>query len=145
MELTSLERAALDAIVGYEDGPLARAHRRALSAVLANVSVSERTNTGVGFYTHLMFDAARLAAFRYPYPIDGPLISLAAPDEPTVMCFLLWLNDRPVLEGVDIGGPGDPIDLTNRDLYGLRGGAMDWFGPDGHPKGLTDGAPPQSA
>ena len=113
---TSLERAVLDVICdGQPDG--------ALRGLLATARVTERDNTGHGFFTYFEVDRG-LPSFDHPSrAILGPNAFMEDMGDGNQMGFLVWLeNGYPdCLEGFQHGDlRGNTVDLKLRDLRKLR-------------------------
>ncbi len=114
MEFTGLERAVLAAIC--REHPSVGGQLRGL---LETARLSERKNTGHGFYTR--FNVDRLVPpVVWPEPMaPGPNCEVAVGGETLLMGFILWLDaGYPVcLEGFQYGTPsGEDIDLQREDL-----------------------------
>ena len=94
-----------------------------LRKLLSDARISERDNTGHGFYTS--FDLGKNAPpIDWPSRLlDGPNAEIAVGNETLLMGFILWL-DRGYpncLEGFQYGTPtGDDIDLKTVDLAAIR-------------------------
>ncbi|MGN6208640.1 hypothetical protein [Asticcacaulis sp.] len=108
---TSLEIAVLAAIC---DGQVP-----SLSALLDSAEVTERENTGHGFYTSFSVDHE-----QPPVPIsnrllDGLIAHMSDMGEGMIMGFILWLEDGypDCLEGFQYSdNQGNTVDLKTYDL-----------------------------
>jgi hypothetical protein len=113
-DFTNLEKAVLDAIC--EGQPSVADPLRAL---LATGRLSERDNTGHGFYTSFDVDRA-LPPIDWPMRlVDGPNAEVAVDGKILLMGFILWLEDGypSCLEGFQYGTPtGGDIDLKSSGL-----------------------------
>jgi hypothetical protein len=90
-----------------------------LRGLLATARMTERDNTGHGFYTS--FDVDRgTPPIDWPLRlIDGPNAEVAVGDQTLLMGFILWLDGGypDSLEGFQYGTPsGGNIDLEAADL-----------------------------
>ena len=115
--LTSLEQIVLAAIA--EDN---REIGLALSDLVASTSVTERKNTGHGFYTTLEIGRHHAPLQQAPDSVTGPNLDVRVGDQVLMMGFLLWLKDGYpfCLEGFQYGTrAGDHIDLRERELSAL--------------------------
>lgn len=117
-EFTDLERTVFDAICG--DRPDVAEQLRNF---LSDARLSERDNTGHGFYTS--FDVVKnMPPIDWPERIlDGPDGEISVGNETLLMGFILWLEGGypNCLEGFQYGTPaGADIDLKAVDLTTLR-------------------------
>lgn len=113
-DFTNLEKAVLDAICEEQQSIADR-----LRALFLTGRLSERDNTGHGFYTSFDVDKT-LAPIDWPMRlIDGPNAEVAVGGEILLMGFILWLEDGypSCLEGFQYGTPtGGDIDLKSTSL-----------------------------
>ncbi|MCR6658573.1 MAG: hypothetical protein NVV72_04225 [Asticcacaulis sp.] len=111
---TSLEIAVLAAICNSQVP--------SLRALLDTAQMTERENTGHGFYTSFSIDR-RLPPVQTPHRlINGPVAHMNNMGEGMIMGFILWLEDGypECLEGFQYGDSlGNTIDLKARDLTTL--------------------------
>lgn len=115
---TELERTVLAVICDDQPGVAEQ-----LFKLLSDARISERDNTGHGFYTS--FDLGRGTppidwSLRL---LDGPNAEIAVGNETLLMGFILWLDGgySNCLEGFQHGTPaGDDIDLKTVDLSAIR-------------------------
>ncbi|WP_242077861.1 hypothetical protein [Brevundimonas diminuta] len=117
-EFTELERTVL-AIICDSQPSIAEP----LHSLLSDARISERHNTGHGFYTS--FDVVNSEPpITWPERImDGPNAEVSVGDEILLMGFILWLEGGypTCLEGFQYGTPaGDDIDLKAVDLASIR-------------------------
>lgn len=117
-EFTDLEQAVFAVI--FKDQPDVAERLRVL---LSDARISERDNTGHGFYTS--FDVVKKTPpIDWPERIlDGPDGEIAVGDETLLMGFILWLEEGypNCLEGFQYGTPtGEDIDLKAVDLASLK-------------------------
>jgi hypothetical protein len=118
LEFTELERTVLAVIC---DTHLSIASP--LKNLLSDARVSNRENTGHGFYTS--FDVlAGKSSISWPERIlNGPDVEIAVAAETLLMGFVLWLEGGypNCLEGFQYGTPtGEDIDLRAVDLTSIR-------------------------
>ncbi|MDC7677245.1 hypothetical protein [Asticcacaulis machinosus] len=117
-DFTPLETAVLDNICAdYGD------FGETLRALLASAKVSERDNTGHGFYTTIIVNKTLPAIAPELARIDGPDAHMLGMGEGMIMGFILWCeNGYPQsLEAFQYGdAKGDTIDLKQYDLSALR-------------------------
>jgi hypothetical protein len=110
---TSLEIAVLTAITSGH---------AALGTLLDTANVTERENTGHGFYTSFSVDR-RLPPVQTPHRlINGPVAHMNNMGDGMIMGFILWLeNGYPdCLEGFQYSdNQGNTVDLETRDLTTL--------------------------
>jgi len=111
---TSLEIAVLAAIGSSQN---------VLHALLDTANVTERENTGHGFYTSFSVDR-RLPPVQMPHrQIDGPIAHMNNMGDGMIMGFILWLDDGypDCLEGFQYSdNQGNTVDLETRDLTTLN-------------------------
>jgi hypothetical protein len=121
---TKLEQAVFDHICAVEIG-----RSELLRALLNTAQVSERKNTGVGFYTSFEVDGSHLVLEDSERGmIHGPQLFRAKLREEVVLCmgFILWLkNGHPdCLEGyqyyAEINGRSETISVLQDDLEALE-------------------------
>jgi len=115
--ITKLERAVF-ALMG-EDHP-AIAER--LARFVASATVTQRQNTGHGFYTTFEVDTRQRTLQSGRGPVDGPLLDVQVGHQVLTMGFLLWLTDGhpSCLEGFQYGTvAGGHVDLKEVDLNSL--------------------------
>jgi|GEM_PF-1568681 len=119
LRFTALETKAIDAIcetVPEIAEPLQR--------LLATARLTERDNSGHGFFTSFEVDAS-LPAVTTGVPIMGPEAEVQVGDDVLLMGFLLWLeNGYPnCLEGFQYcTADGRELDLSGTDL-----GQLEWL------------------
>jgi hypothetical protein len=94
-----------------------------LRKFLSDARISERKNTGHGFYTS--FDVAKsMPPIDWPQRIvDGPNAEIAMGDDTLLMGFILWIEGGypNCLEGFQYDTPaGAVIDLNAVDLTSLK-------------------------
>jgi hypothetical protein len=104
---TSLELAVLEAICG------------ALRALVATAQVTERDNTGHGFFTYFKVDRTMAPCLQASRAIIGPNAQVGGMGDDNPMGFVIWFEDGfpDCLEGFQHGGS---VDLKLRDLWDLR-------------------------
>jgi hypothetical protein len=102
LKLTNLEVVALSEI--------AKQHP-ALAPQIATVTVLERENTGVGFFTELAVDRSSAVAIDSDRVLGNVWLDIEGFLNP--MTFLVFMEDRFVslLEGATVGDETDRIDL----------------------------------
>lgn len=118
--LTQLERSILDAICMRERRSFPK-----LREVLSTAVVSNRENTGYGFYTTLHLTAIDvIPCFQF----DGPYVRMLDMGDDAAMGFMLWCSEQGprTLEGWQIGEEGNLVDLHTFDLETLRFSAILW-------------------
>ena len=110
---TSLEIAVLAAISSSQNP---------LSALLDTADVTERKNTGHGFYTSFSVDR-RLPPSQTPHRlINGPIAHMNNMGDGMIMGFILWFEDGypDCLEGFQYSDTqGNTVDLKSYDLICL--------------------------
>jgi hypothetical protein len=114
LEFTGLEQAVFTSVCDGQQGIADQ-----LRKLLATARLSERDNTGHGFYTSFEVDRAAPAIDWPLRMIDGPNVEVDVGGETLLMGFILWLEDGypNCLEGFQYGTPaGDDIDLKSTDL-----------------------------
>jgi len=113
LDFTGLERAVIAAIC--EDHP--QIAERLLSLV-SGARVSERDNTGHGFYTSFEVEERVLPVEWAERFLNGPNAEIAVGDETLLMGFILWFEDGypNCIEGFQYGD----VDLKAVDLSTLR-------------------------
>jgi hypothetical protein len=112
-EFTNLERAILKAICDGQDS---------LDTLITTADVTNRDNTGHGFYTRFDVDRAQPAMLLPKRLLDGPNVQVQVGDEVLLMGFILWFEGGypDCLEGFQYGTTsGDNIDLKKKDLAEL--------------------------
>lgn len=117
-DFTDLERKVLARICD-EQSDIAKP----LRDLLAGAGVTDRYNTGHGFFTS--FEVPQdVAPLAWPSRmVDGPNGEIAVGEAILLMGFVLWLEDGypDCLEGFQYGTPaGDDIDLKRFDLAAIR-------------------------
>jgi hypothetical protein len=121
---TQLESAILDAICESElENPAG------LKMLLDSAELTERDNTGHGFYTRFDVSRDRPALSPKSNPLDGPIAHMVDLGEGMLMGFLLWFSDGypNCLEGYQYGDKsGKTVDLRQRDLAALDFSKLDW-------------------
>jgi hypothetical protein len=124
-DFTRLERDVVTAI--RQENP---AISDLLGRLLSTARVSDRNNTGVGFYMSFTVDRSEPPIVWPRRWVDGPRFSVYAGEKGFPMAFILWLdNGYPAcIEGYTDGPVFDEqadIDLTGLDLATL----VRWAGP----------------
>ncbi|WP_428156442.1 hypothetical protein [Brevundimonas sp.] len=117
-EFTELERTVLAIICDDQPG-IGEALRKLLSAA----RISERDNTGHGFYTSFDVGKDKPPVAWPERMLDGPDGEVSVGGETLLMGFILWLEDGypDCLEGFQYGTTaGDDIDLKVVDLTSIR-------------------------
>ncbi len=117
-EFTELERAVLDAIC---EGQSEMAD--GLRKLLATAQLTERDNTGHGFYTSFEVDKSTPPLELPERLLDGPNGEVAVGGETLLMGFILWCDDGypNCLEGFQYGTrDGGNIDLKTMNLSSVR-------------------------
>lgn len=92
-----------------------------LRDVLSTAGVSNRENTGHGFYTRLQLTASDDGPWAQM--INGPCARMLEMGDDAVMGFILWCSERgpQTLEGFQCGDTaGNTVDLRTFDLETLR-------------------------
>jgi hypothetical protein len=115
---TSLELTVFS-LIG-EDHPAIAAP---LANCIASAEVTERKNTGHGFYTSFESADPSSPLRHQGSPIEGPNLDVQARHAVLMMGFLLWVKGgHPnCLEGFQYGTrDGNRIDLHEADLAGLK-------------------------
>lgn len=114
MAFTGLEQVVLNAICDEQQN-IAEPLRK----LLATARLSERDNTGHGFYTSFAVDRSK-PPIDWPLRlVDGPNAEVEVGGKTLLMGFILWLEGGypNCLEGFQYGTPsGDDIDLKSTDL-----------------------------
>ena len=117
-QFTDLERAVLNAICDAQPGIA-----KTLRELLTTARLSERDNTGHGFYTAFDVDKSAQPLDVPQRLLDGPNGAVTIGDATLLMGFILWLEDGypSCLEGFQYCTPdGGSIDLKTVDLNGIR-------------------------
>lgn len=115
---TALEGRAIDAI--REMSPEIAAP---LGRLLTTARLTERDNTGVGFFSSFTVDRTLPAISWHQRFVDGPNAEVQVGDDVLLMGFILWLEDGypDCLEGFQYATTdGREIDLKATGLDGLR-------------------------
>jgi hypothetical protein len=118
LEFTGLERAVFSAISQQHQSIGVQ-----LRDLLATARISERENTGHGFYTRFNVDSAMPAITSPERMLSGPNADVSVGHEALQMGFVLWLDGGyPVcLEGFQYGTQsGQSIDLKQKRLSDLE-------------------------
>lgn len=117
-EFTELERTVLNAICDDQSGVVGL-----LRELLATAQVSDRDNTGHGFFTSFDVDKSMPPVGLPQRLLDGPNSEVAVGDEKLLMGFILWFEDGypDCLEGFQYATlEGGDIDLKAIDLKSIR-------------------------
>jgi hypothetical protein len=115
LEFTGLERTVFAQMCDAEPGVA-----EWLGALLATARLTERDNTGHGFYT--TFEVERVLPPVAMQMVDAPNAEIGVGDEVLIMGFVLWLKDGhpDCLEGFQYGTlAGDDLDLKATGLDDL--------------------------
>jgi hypothetical protein len=117
-EFTELEQKVLAAICDNQPSIA-----EPLRSLLSDARISERDNTGHGFYTSFDVGSGRSPIAWPQCIVDGPNAEVSVGDQTLLMGFILWLEGGypNCLEGFQYGTPaGDNIDLKAVDLTSIR-------------------------
>ena len=93
-----------------------------LAGFIAVANVTERKNTGHGFYTTFEVDRRQAPLRLERGPVSGPNLDVRVRHQVLMMGFLLWLTDGypSCLEGFQYATrAGDNIDLRDGELAAL--------------------------
>jgi hypothetical protein len=125
---TNLETAVLSLVCETEGKQLSGDQRHLLQSLLTTARVTERINTGHGFYTNFEVDRT-LSKLEGLGMIDAPSMKMEALGDETIMGFILWAKDGypTTLEGFQCGDrTGTDVDLHEYDLGQLRAIETSW-------------------
>lgn len=125
---TNLETAVLSLVCETDGKQLSRDQRQLLQLLLTTAKVTERDNTGHGFYTTFEVDRA-LPKLEGVGMIDAPSMKMDGLGEGSILGFILWAEDGypATLEGFQCGDEtGRNVDLHDYDLGGLRSIESAW-------------------